>query len=144
VRALASGSRHSVPAGAEILGAPNVISDALNTEGVAAALLDRDWVGLLDRSADSAIATELFEAVRDKPARSVVLLNRCITRAHSTANAREALAGLGYDVLRTAVPRLEVYAQSFGLPISEIGRDVWRGVAGDLIERCVPLGKVQL
>ena len=52
------------------------------------------------------------------------------------------LEGLGYDVLRTAVPRLEVYAQSFGLPIPETGRDVWRGVAGDLIERCVPLGKV--
>jgi hypothetical protein len=44
--------------------------------------------------------------------------------------------------LRTAVPRLEVYAQSFGVPIPEIGREVWRGVAHDLIERCVPLGKV--
>ena len=84
------------------------------------------------------------EAVRDRPVRSAVLLNRCIARAHSTANAKESLEGLGYDVLRTAVPRLEVYAQSFGLPISETGRDVWRSVAGDLIERCVPLGKVQL
>ncbi len=82
------------------------------------------------------------EAIRDKPSRSAVLLNRCVTRAHSTANAREALEGLGYDVLRTVVPRLEVYAQSFGLPIPEIGRDVWRGVAHDIIERCVPLGKV--
>jgi chromosome partitioning protein len=84
------------------------------------------------------------EAVRDRPARSAVLLNRCITRAHSTAHAREVLEGLGYDVLRTAVPRLEVYAQSFGLPIPEVGRGVWRGVAHDLIERCVPLGKVPL
>jgi chromosome partitioning protein len=84
------------------------------------------------------------EAVRDRPARFAVLLNRCITRAHSTAHAREVLEGLGYDVLRTAVPRLEVYAQSFGLPIPEIGRNVWRGVAHDLIERCVPLGKVPL
>ena len=84
------------------------------------------------------------EALRDTPARAAVLLNRCITRAHSTANAREALEGLGYDVLRTAVPRLEVYAQSFGVPIPETGRDVWRGVAHDLIERCVPLGKVPL
>ncbi len=47
------------------------------------------------------------EAARDKPARSTVLLNRCIARAHSTADAREALQGLGYDVLATAVPRLE-------------------------------------
>jgi len=84
------------------------------------------------------------DEVRDKPARSAVLLTRCITRAHSTANARDALQGMGYDVLRTSVPRLEVYAQSFGLPIPQAGRSVWRDVAGDLIERCVPLGKVQL
>jgi len=82
------------------------------------------------------------EAIRDRPARAAVLLNRCIARAHSTTHAREALEGLGYDVLRTAVPRLEVYAQSFGMPVPETGRDVWRGVAHDLIERCVPLGKV--
>jgi len=75
--------------------------------------------------------------------RPAVLLTRCIARAPSTANAREALEGLGYDVLRTAAPRLEVYAQSFGLPIPETGRGVLRDVAGDLIERCIPLGRVQ-
>ena len=69
-------------------------------------------------------------------ARSAVLLNRCIARANSTADAREALQGLGYDVLGTAVPRLEVYAQSFGMPIPGTGREVWRHVAHDLIERC--------
>src|SRR5207247_8433834 len=74
--------------------------------------------------------------VRDRPARASVLLNRCITRAHSTADAREVLEGLGYDVLGTAVPRLEVYAQSFGMPIPGTGRDLWRHVAHDLIERC--------
>jgi chromosome partitioning protein len=84
------------------------------------------------------------EAIRGTPVRSAVLLNRCVARANSTANAREVLEGLGYDVLRTAVPRLEVYAQSFGMPIPETGRDVWRGVAHDLIDRCVPLGKVPL
>ena len=77
------------------------------------------------------------QALRDKPARSAVLLTRCITRAHSTANAREALEDLGYNVLRTNVPRLEVYAQSFGLPIPDTGRDVWRQVARDLIARCL-------
>jgi len=82
-------------------------------------------------------------AIRDSPGRSVVLLNRCITRAHSTADAREALEGLGYDVLGTAVPRLEVYAQSFGMPIRGTGRDVWRRVARDLIERCRPLSSVR-
>ena len=80
------------------------------------------------------------EELRDRPGRSAVLLNRCIARANSTANARAALEGLGYGVLRTAVPRLEVYAQSFGLPIPDTGRDVWRRVAQDLIERPVPHG----
>jgi chromosome partitioning protein len=78
------------------------------------------------------------EAARDKSARSAVLLNRCIARAHSTADAREALQRLGYDVLATAVPRLEVYAQSFGMPVPDTGREVWRRVARDLIGRCAP------
>ena len=77
--------------------------------------------------------------VRDKPVRSAVLLNRCVARAHSTADAREALVDLGYDVLATEVPRREVYAQSFGVPIKQAGCDVWRQVARDLIERCAPL-----
>jgi chromosome partitioning protein len=77
--------------------------------------------------------------VRDKPARSAVLLNRCVARAHSTGDAREALADLGYDVLNTVVPRREVYAQSFGVPIKDDGCEVWRQVARDLIARCAPL-----
>jgi chromosome partitioning protein len=80
---------------------------------------------------------------REVPARAAVLLNRCILRANSTADAREALQGLGYDVLGTAVPRLEVYAQSFGLPIRGTGREVWRHVAHDLIQRCAPLCTVR-
>ena len=74
--------------------------------------------------------------VRDRPARSAILLNRCITRAHSVSDARQALQGLGYDVLSSTVPRLEVYAQSFGLPIPDTGRDVWRRVVRDLLARC--------
>jgi hypothetical protein len=31
-----------------------------------------------------------------------------------------------------------VYAQSFGMPIPDTGRDVWRQVVRDLIERCAP------
>ena len=64
--------------------------------------------------------------VRDKPVRSAVLLNRCVARAHSTGDAREALVDLGYDVLTTVVPRREVYAQSFGAA-DQAGRV--RGVA---------------
>ena len=84
-----------------------------------------------------------IEAARDRPARSAVLLNRCVARANSTADARQALEGLGYSVLATAVPRREVYAQSFGMPIPSTGREVWRRVASDLIGRCVPLGSVR-
>ena len=84
-----------------------------------------------------------LEAVRERPARSAVLLNRCISRATSTGDAREALGDLGYDVLGTAVPRLEVYAQSFGLPIPGNGREVWRHVAQDLVARCSPLCSVR-
>ena len=83
------------------------------------------------------------ESLRDTPARSAVLLNRCISRAHSTADAREALRGLGYDVLDPAVPRLEVYAQSFGMPIRITEHDVWRQVAHNLVKRCSPLCSVR-
>ncbi len=76
------------------------------------------------------------EPVRDRPARAAVLLNRCITRAHSVSDARHALQDLGYDVLASTVPRLEVYAQSFGMPIPGTGSDAWRQVARDLIARC--------
>ena len=84
-----------------------------------------------------------MRAARETPARSAVLLNRCITRAHSTVDAREALIDLGYEVLNTVVPRREVYAQSFGMPIKQTGLDVWRQVARDLIERCAPLCSVR-
>ena len=84
-----------------------------------------------------------MESLRDTPARSVVLLNRCIARAHSTTDARQALKELGYDVLETQVPRLEVYAQSFGMPIRISEHDVWRQVAYNMVERCSPLCSVR-
>jgi chromosome partitioning protein len=82
------------------------------------------------------------EAVRARPARSAVLLNRCVARAHSTAYATEVLEGLGYHVLQTTVPRLEVYGQSFGRQVPGTGRDVWRCVARELIQRHARLGPV--
>jgi chromosome partitioning protein len=91
------------------------------------------------------VREEIMEvaAMRDRPVRSAVLLNRCIARAHSTVDAREVLENLGYDVLETAVPRLEAYAQSFGMPIRLSEHDVWRQVAHDLIARCTPLCSVR-
>ena len=52
------------------------------------------------------------------------------------SEARQALQELGYDVLPATVPRLEVYAQSFGMPIRDTGRDVRRQVTRDLLARC--------
>jgi chromosome partitioning protein len=85
------------------------------------------------------------EPFRDRPPRTAVLLNRCVARANSTGDAREALQGLGYDVLDTAVPRLEVYAQSFGVPIPDRGHghEIWRQVGHELIGRCAPLCSVR-
>src|SRR5260221_12936504 len=73
---------------------------------------------------------------RKVPARSAVLLNRCIVRANSTDDAHEPRQGLAYDVLATAVPRLEVYAQSFVFSARDPGRLLWRGLAHDLIHAC--------
>ena len=84
-----------------------------------------------------------ISSIRDQPVRSAVLLNRCIARAHSTVDAREALQDLGYDVLTAVVPRREVYAQSFGLPIEKSGCEIWRQVARELIDRCAPLCSVR-
>ena len=91
------------------------------------------------------VREEIMEiaALRDAPVRSAVLLNRCVSRAHSTTDAREVLENLGYDVLETAVPRLEAYAQSFGMPIKLGEHDVWRQVAHDLIDRCAPVCSVR-
>jgi chromosome partitioning protein len=83
------------------------------------------------------------DSIRATPVRSAILLNRCIARAHSTTDAREALHGLGYDVLETAVPRLELYAQSFGVPIKLSEHDVWRRVARELTSRGAPLPTVR-
>ena len=63
-----------------------------------------------------------------------VLLNRCVTGANSTGDAREALTELGYDVLGYTVPRLEMYAQSFGGPVP--GNDPIFGlIARELLSR---------
>ena len=81
-------------------------------------------------------------AGRDRPVRAAVLLNRCITRAHSVGDAREALQSLGYDVLDTSVPRLEVYAQSFGMPIPGTGRAAGGDQVADVGSRRRPRAAV--
>lgn len=60
---------------------------------------------------------ELLEEMADvfRPGSStVVLLNRVVSGAASGRQARRTLTRQGYDVLTTAIPRLETFAMSFG------------------------------
>ena len=95
----------------------------------------------IEISRTTPVRDEIAEAgaARDTPARSAIRLNRCVAGANSSADARPVLEGLGYDLLATAVPRRQIYAESFGLPIPGTGRGVWRQMASDLTGRCVPL-----
>jgi chromosome partitioning protein len=52
--------------------------------------------------------------VRPVPARVAVLLNRVVSSARSGRDVRQALTGLGYDVLGPQIPRREVYALAYG------------------------------
>ena len=84
-----------------------------------------------------------INAGRPTPARSVVLLNRIIARASSTAEARAALEAAGMDVLPTTVPRLEMYAQSYSGAVEVSADNIWRQVARDLALRAEPVGAAQ-
>jgi chromosome partitioning protein len=68
----------------------------------------------LDRMSPIRDELEDMEAARRDGARSCVLLNRVVSGAASGPIARRTLTGQGYEVLSTAIPRLEVFAQSFG------------------------------
>lgn len=77
---------------------------------------------------------EAINSLRRVPLRTVVLLTRTVAQANSTADARAALAELGFDVLDTSVPRRETFAQSFGGPLPVLGADIWRAVAAELAD----------
>ena len=68
-------------------------------------------------------ALEEVESVRDDdqlpPA--AVLLNRCVAGASSTEVYRESITEDGHRVLAAAIPRLELYAQSFPDPVKKVG-----------------------
>lgn len=80
------------------------------------------------------VRDEIAKAAAGRPPRISVLLNRCIANANSTTDAREALTELGYDVLGYTVPRLELYAQSFGGPIPP-GDPIWWCITRELLAR---------
>ncbi|MFD9099313.1 AAA family ATPase [Streptomyces collinus] len=68
----------------------------------------------LDRMSPMADLLEDLEDVRRPDAQTCVLLTRVVSGAASGPAARRSLTRQGYDVLSTVVPRLEVFAQSFG------------------------------
>ena len=61
------------------------------------------------------------DTMRATPTRSSVLLNRCVPNASSTGSTADALTELGFHVLATRIPRLELYAQSHGVAIRATG-----------------------
>lgn len=75
-----------------------------------------------------------LEAARSAPYRLSVLLNRVITRATSGTDARDILTEQGFDVLTTTIPRLELFAQSFGGPVDAAGT-AFADAAAELIKR---------
>jgi chromosome partitioning protein len=88
----------------------------------------------VDRTAPMRDELETAASLRAYPPRACVLLNRCVANANSTADARESLATLGYHVLDYTVPRLELYAQSYGGPVPE-GDPIWQGITRELLAR---------
>jgi chromosome partitioning protein len=89
----------------------------------------------ISRTAPMRTEIEDINVARQVPARSVVLLNRTIAHANSTAEAKTALEDAGMDVLPTTIPRLEMYAQSYGGPVVLPPGDPWTDVARDLAHR---------
>jgi len=88
----------------------------------------------ISRSAPVRDEVAEVEPLRPRPSRVAILLNRCVANANSTGDARESLAGLGYDVLGYTVPRLELYAQSFGGEVPP-GDPIFEGIARELLDR---------
>lgn len=76
---------------------------------------------------NEAFAVHAVTAVWCCNARCCALLNRTITNANLTTAAREALTAAGLAVLGMTVPRLELFAQSFGAPSG------WPGLSGGVI-----------
>lgn len=63
-------------------------------------------------------AVQEVEEMLDRKITTRVLLNRTVPNAASTGAVREAIEGLGAEVLPTAIPRREAIAQAAGRPIT--------------------------
>ncbi|MDX3343735.1 ParA family protein [Streptomyces sp. ME02-6979.5a] len=87
----------------------------------------------LDRMAPISDELEDMEPVLRDGSASHVLLNRVVSGASSTGSARRVLTAQGHDVLTTTIPRLEVFAQSFGAAPST--NTAYDQLATELLER---------
>ncbi|GAA3117827.1 ParA family partition ATPase [Streptomyces rameus] len=99
---------------------------------VTPAPIELDRMAPIDREMDD------MQSLRAEPARAAVLLNRTnrpdATRTGPDADAREALVERGFDVLSTYIPRLDLYAQSFGSSV-EVKGTAYMDLAEELIKR---------
>lgn len=87
----------------------------------------------LDRMSPMLDVLEDLEDVMRPGSQTCVLLNRVVSGAASGPAARRVLTRQGYDVLSTTIPRLEVFAQSFGAePDTNTAYDA---LATELLER---------
>jgi chromosome partitioning protein len=75
----------------------------------------------IDRMAPVLRVVEEVDALRAEPLTTCVLLNRCVAQASSTEDAATVLTDQGHRVLSTRIPRLELFAQSHGAPVSAAG-----------------------
>lgn len=76
---------------------------------------------------------EDIDTLRAEPARTVVLLNRCVANASSTGTFAQKLTANGHNVLGARIPRHEVYAQSHGGPVYAAGTH-YQGAALEILE----------
>lgn len=74
-----------------------------------------------ERLPDVWAAIEEVEPLRSTSVNVVVLLNRTIANANSTAMYRELIEEDGHYVLTTTIPRREQIAQSFAAPVTDLG-----------------------
>lgn len=87
----------------------------------------------LDRMSPIADTIADLEDVMRPGSMTCVLLNRVVSGAASGPSARRSLTRQGYDVLSTSIPRLEVFAQSFGA--SPERNTAYDQLATELLER---------
>jgi chromosome partitioning protein len=75
----------------------------------------------IDRMAPMRAVLEELDALRADPLVSCVLLNRCVANTNSPGDTRDSLTRKGHHVLTAMIPRLELYAQSVGFPVTAKG-----------------------